>query len=149
VADFEVRGGDNLKRIGRELKAAGDGKLRRDMLAGIRAEVKPAIPVIRESAAATLPKRGGLADRVAGQKFSVRTSLAAGKVSVVGKGMKELKVIDKGTLFHPVFGDRSRWSHQSVTPGFFTKPLENLAPGIRSAVLKVISVVAQQIDRSV
>jgi hypothetical protein len=146
VADFEVRGGDNLKRVGRELKAAGDGKLRREMLKGIRESVKPAIPAIRESAASTLPKRGGLADRVASQPFSVRTSLAAGRVSVVGKGMKELIVIDKGTLFHPVFGDRSRWSRQSVTPGFFTKPLEHRAPAIRSAVLKVISDVARKID---
>jgi cytochrome P450 len=146
VADFEVRGRTDLKQVARDLKAAGNGQLRRDLLRRVRESVKPALPAIRESAASTLPKRGGLADRVASQPFSVRTSLAAGRVSVVGKGMKELAVIDKGTLFHPVFGDRSRWSRQAVTPGFFTKPLEQRAPAIRSAVLKVISDVARKID---
>jgi hypothetical protein len=108
--------------------------------------VKPGIPAIRESAASTLPKRGGLADRVASQPFSVRTSLAAGKVSVVGKGMKELKDIDAGRVRHPVYGDRSRWAQQAVTPGFFTKPLERRAPSIRAGVLRAVSDVARKIN---
>jgi hypothetical protein len=146
MADFEVRGSADLKRVAREIKAAGDGRLRREMLRGIRDAVKPGIPAIRESAASTLPKRGGLADRVASQPFSVRTSLAAGKVSVVGKGMKELKDIDAGRVRHPVYGDRSRWAQQAVTPGFFTKPLERRAPSIRAGVLRAVSDVARKIN---
>lgn len=145
MADFEIRGGDDLKRVARELKAAGDGQLRRDLLRGIRESVKPGIPEVRASAASTLPKRGGLADRVAGQQYAVRTSLAAGRVSVLGKGMKELIDIDKGKLRHPLFGNREKWIGQSVEPGFFTKPLEARGPSIRTAVLKVISDVARKI----
>lgn len=139
MSDFEVRGSADLQRVARHLREAGDGKLRRKTLADIRTAAKPGIPAVRASAAATLPKRGGLAARVAEQPYGVRTSLAAGKVSIVGKGMKELTDLDEGRVRHPIFGDRSTWVAQSVTPGFFTKPLERLAPGIRLAVLKAIA----------
>lgn len=139
MADFEVRGSADLQRVARHLKEAADGKLRRETLAAVRLAAEPGIPAVRASALSTLPKRGGLAAEVAGQKFAVRTALAAGKVSIVGsKGMKELESIDSGTVRHKTFG-KPPWHAQKVTPGFFTKPLERLAPGIRLAVLKAIA----------
>ena len=78
--------------------------------------------------------------------------------------MKELKLIDSGTVRHPTFAHRrslfsgntagaglmvgrrsGEWHAQKVTPGFFSKPLERLAPSIRRAVLKVISDIARRI----
>lgn len=158
MSDFEVRGSKQLEKVARELKSAGDGKLRRKTLASIRTAAKPGIPAVRASAESTLPKRGGLADRVASQPYGIRTSLAAGKVSIVGKGMKELELIDSGTVRHPTFAHRrslfsgntrgaglmigrrsGEWHSQKVTPGFFSKPLTRLGPGIRKAVLKAIA----------
>lgn len=124
TANFEVRGSQKLAALGARLTAAGDRSLRREFLAGIRAGAQEIIPDIRQSALDTLPKRGGLAQRVADQSYGVQTRLAAsgGRVSLVGRGMKELRDIDRGHLRHPVFGNREVWKAQEVTPGFVTNP---------------------------
>lgn len=147
MSDFEIRGTHDLATMARRLKAAGRGDLRKELLAGIRESGKKAVPDIRRVAADTLPKRGGLADKVASQPYSVRTSLAlsGAKVSIVGRGMKELSDIDEGRLRHPVFGDRSRWSQQSVTPGFFSQTIARRAPAIRDDIEKSMGHIAAEI----
>lgn len=149
ASDFEIRGSEELRRVAAELKDIGDGQLRRDLLRGIRDATKPGIEAVRQSAREKLPKRGGLADRVASQGYAVRTSAAgrSAKVSVVGKGMKGLGRIDRGQVRHPVFGGDT-WVTQNVPPGFFTEPLERRVPNIRDAIEGVIKDIEHQIDRS-
>lgn len=148
-ADFTVRGSRELGTLARRLKEAGDGKLRSELLRSIRAAAKPAIPDIEASALANLPRRGGLAARVAAQAFAVRTSLTGtgGRVSLVGRGMKELRDIDSGRLRHPLFGNRDVWIQQDVKPGFFTDPIEAKAPDIRTGIERAINRVAGEIGR--
>jgi hypothetical protein len=148
-ANFEIRGSRQLKALGLRLKDASvDGKLRRDMLAGIRAAASEAIPDVRESARSTLPRRGGLAERVAEQPYVVRTSLvgkSGGRVSIQGKGMKELRDIDAGRVRHPVYGNRGVWVQQKVTPGFFSTPIKKKAPKVRARISFVMAETARRI----
>ena len=151
VVNIEVRGSRQLRDLGTRLKAAGaEAKMRRDMLAAIRSAAGEAIPDIRESARSTLPRSGGLADRVADQAFAVRTSLVGktgGRVSIVGRGMKELRDIDRGRLRHPLWGNRRHWYQQKVTPGFFSKPIEKKAPAIRVRIIDAMASVARKLAR--
>lgn len=142
-----MTGANELAKVGKALKAAGDGDLRKELLAGIRGEVKKMIPDVQASARSSLPKSGGLADRVASQKWAARSSLASGKVSLVGSGMKALRDIDAGRLRHPVFGNRSTWVQQRVAPGFFTKPLEDNLPAVRTEIEKVMRGIAARVER--
>lgn len=146
----EVRGGRNLSRIARDLKAAGNGDLRKELLRGIRKGTKTAIPDVRAAALRDLPKRGGLAERVAGQKFGARTSLGkTPRVRIVGQGMKELQTIDDGSVRHPVRGNRKIWVAQraGITPGFFSSTLKKKAPEIRHALDDVMGDIARKIER--
>jgi hypothetical protein len=147
----EIRGGKNLARIARDLKEAGEGGLRRELLRGVRKSTRTAIPDIEASALETLPKRGGLAARVASQKFGSRTGLSGdiARVRIVGTGMKELKDIDAGRLRHPVYGNRKVWKGQVVPSGFFTRPLERKAPAIRRDLDEVMRAVSRKIEKGI
>lgn len=147
MADFEVRGSHDLAVLAQRLKAAGNGELRRQLLRSIRGSARKAIPDIRQSALETLPKRGGLAARIADQAYGVQTRLGGSSASVrlAGKGMKELRDIDAGRLRHPVYGDRGRWVTQSVTPGFFSNPIERRAPRIRRDIQNAMGDIARKV----
>ena len=130
----------DMAQLGRQLKEAPKEltkQLRREM----RAEAKPTIQDIKSYARAILPNRGGLADRVAGQSYGLRSSFTnkgVGIKFVATMRMKSLKDIDAGRLRHPVFGNRDVWRQQSVTPGFFTGPIEDDVPRIRAAIVKAM-----------
>lgn len=144
---IEVVGAGHLAEAGRRLKDAGNGDLRRELLAGIRAAAKKTIPEIQREARDLLPHAGGLGERIAGQKFAVRTSLASGRVTLTGSGMQEMADIDRGHVRKPVFGNRDMWVAQSVTPGFFTKPTTASAPRVRAEIEHALSDVAHKIER--
>jgi hypothetical protein len=159
VAEFEIRSSQSLAALGRRLAVAGDGRLRRQLLTPIRTSVQEAIPAVRESARTTLPRRGGLADEVAGVAYGVRLSLAAsgGRVSFVGRGMKEIRDIDGGNLRHPTFArftsggavgrGKGEWHAQKVTPGFASKPLTKQVPKIRFKIELAMQRTAEEITR--
>lgn len=142
-----LEGADQLAELGRRFKVAGNGDLRKELLAGIRTAVKRMIPAVQQGAEDRLPRAGGLAASVAGQKFMARTSLASGKVSLTGSGMKSLTDIDKGKVRHPVFGNRSVWKQQSVTPGFFSGPIESHLPEVRAEVEHVVASVVKKLEK--
>jgi hypothetical protein len=153
VAGFSTRGAEQLADLGRALKHESK-VIRKEALAGIRNEGKPAIAAARVSALATLPSSGTLAARVAKSPIGVRTRLSGASVGVrivaTGKkGAQALEEIDGGTVRHPVFGNRNIWRSQSVTPGWFTRPLESHAPRFRGALSAVMDDIAKKIERSV
>jgi hypothetical protein len=141
----------DFAQLGRQLKAAPKEltkQLRREM----RAEAKPTIQDIKSYARAILPNRGGLADRVAGQSYGLRSTFTTKGVGIkfaATMRMKSLKDIDAGRLRHPVFGNRKKWVQQSVTPGFFTGPIEDDVPRLRAAMLKAMEKTADEAIKGV
>jgi hypothetical protein len=145
--DVEVRGVEQLAALARQLKAAGDKGLKRELSKGIAAATKPLKVAVKQSALETLPKKGGLNVRVAAQ-ISPRTRRSANgvRITATGKqGARNLADLDRGIVRHPVFGHRGRWSVEKVRPGFWTRPLEDLAPGARQELLDAMQRVAGQI----
>ena len=126
----------------------GKGKLRNELLAGFRAAAKPLVADAKASAAGTLPASGGLAARIAGGKFSTRTRAGRANlgIRIVSANGYDLPAIDAGTVRHPVYGNRKAWASQSVTPGWFTKPMEASGPAVRGELQKVMIAVARQIE---
>lgn len=148
MSDFEVRGSQEMATVARRLKEAGRTDLRKELLAGVRTAASKAIPDIRTTARATLPRGGGLAELVASQPYSVRTSpaVSGAKVSIIVRGgMKEIQDIDQGRLLHPVYGDRSNWVEQSVTPGFVSATMAAQAGATRDEVEGAMDKVAHEI----
>lgn len=133
-----MTGAVSAETLGRRFLAAGGGPLRRDLLKGVEGVLRPVIPAIRRAAETSLPRRNGLASEVAAQPFTVRASTARNSVSITSQGgMKSLADIDAGSVLHPVFDD-GVWVRQSVTSGFFSKPVETSLPAVPPALESVM-----------
>jgi len=148
--ELVVTGGERVAEVAARLKAAGNGGLRRQLAREMRVGARPLVAVARAEARDSLPRRGGLAETVAGGRFaiSVRTTAAAAAVSVVGKSRFDLRAMNRGRLRHPVYGDRSRWVSQSITPHWFDgPPMQEAAQRLRPVLLKAIDDVAREVER--
>ena len=140
------------------LKAAGEGGLRRELLAGLRAGVRPVIPELRAAALSELPKKGGLNEWVAASKFSVRNRLSpftagvsivnqsqSGSVGRGGSGSVQFGS-DRGVVRHPVFGHTDRkWAETKVHGGWFTNTIEQHLPQVTAEVTAVLAKVAAEL----
>lgn len=144
AVSVSVHGANELGRLQRDLKAAGRKDLRRELSRGIQKAAKPLRAVPAVAALASLPKDGGLAERVAGSKFSVRTRAGRNPgVRVVGAGDLDLRSLNRGRLRHPLFGHRHYWYTQLVPPHWFDDALEKAADGpVRQEILNAIGRVA-------
>ena len=148
--DFTVRGTDDFLRLSKALKAAGRTELRKELNKGIRKASRPLIPKARAEARRRLPQRGGLAAQIAKEpmRVQVRTGQnTAGVRIVVGKKRGGARSANRGSIRHPVFGDKTKWVEQPVTPGWFDDPMREGAPQIRRGVKGAMQDVVDQIVR--
>ncbi len=148
-------GNKELALLAIRLKAAGEGGLRRELLAGLRAGVRPILPELRAAALSELPKKGGLNEWVADSKFTVRNRLGpfTAGVQIVnqpkvgssrrgGSGSVQFGS-DRGVVRHPVFGHRDRkWAVTKVHGGWFSGTVERHLPEVTTAVAAVMAKVA-------
>jgi hypothetical protein len=122
VKDFEVTGVDDFLRLSKALKAAGEGGLRKELHKGLREAGAELIPLARTEARQTLPKSGGLADRVSGARMrvKVKTGRNPGVSIVAGKPGSGARGAEFGRIRHPVFGNRDVWVTQIVPAHWLT-----------------------------
>ena len=148
--DLRIRGAEQLGDLSKRLRAAGeDGKgLRRELLKGIQRATKPLKADAKRAAGSKLPQSGGLAAEVARAKFTTRTRTGGRNVGVtiLAKG-DVVRSSDRGRIRHPVFGNRSAWVTQDVTPGWFTETMQDSAPKVRGEILEAMQDVARRIAR--
>jgi tartrate dehydratase alpha subunit/fumarate hydratase class I-like protein len=148
-----VIGGDSRQTasLAQAIQRAAEKEVRKAVNKGIRSAVEPAKAAASASALAILPRRGGLAARVARAKWRVQilqgsnpgVVLAAKLAKEHGGGSVALSALDKGTLWHSVYGRRTKWVLQHVRPGWVSTPLERMKPeiaqGVEAAVREVIA----------
>jgi hypothetical protein len=144
---FKVSGADDLNLLAKRLKEQSGNELKKELLRGLRETNKPTIGRIKDSARSNLPKRGGLADRVARESIGTRTRLT-GDSAGVRIQRKRGRSLNEGRLRHPVFGNRKVWKEQSVSKDWFDKPIEDDAPAIRRGLQRVMEDIAAKIARS-
>jgi hypothetical protein len=153
MGEVVVKGAEQLARLSRQLKEAGDKGLQRELTKAISQAVKPLKSELPASARSHLPRRGGLAERVAASKvgFSRRTKGNTVGLRVQAKNAYHLAQMDKGHVRHPVFKRKEERNRsavrvtQKVDPGWFTDPTEAAAPRIRREVQQAMDTVAKKI----
>lgn len=151
--DLSIRGAGDLAALAKDLKAAGDKSLRKDLLSGLRTVGKAhLVPLSKKAALEGLPSSGGLNEYVAASTFSVRTRTSVGNPGVRLVGSKkghDIKAMDGGKVRHPVFGNRSVWALQSIDAGWWTEGMSDstvLTP-VRKELLQVMDDVARRLAR--
>lgn len=146
---IEVRGVEQLERLSKALKDAGRKDLQRELSQGIAAALKPLSNELKTSALRVLPRRGGLAARVAQSQFRLVKHTDRGvRLSATNRNIA-LRQLDKGTVRHPVFGNRDVWVIQTIDPNWWSGPVEQVGPGVHRNVQVAMNRVARKIERSV
>lgn len=100
----------------------------RDVARTLPDNLRRAFPDVARS---MLPRRGGLADLVAGAQLNVVEDTAGDRVGVTvtaSHGRVSLGPINAGDLRHPVWGTR-RWVGQRVRPGVWDRACETAKQG--------------------
>lgn len=152
LSTVSVTGADELLRVSKALKAAGQTEVRKDLNKALRNAAKPLIGVVKDAARSELPSRGGAGDFFAGKRtrIQVKTGRTAGVSVVIAK--QDPRLDSEGRLAHPVFGrvaaDGKRVVVvQRVRKGIFTRALDFSAPDVRDELLRVLDETAQRIAR--
>jgi hypothetical protein len=138
-----------LEAIAFRLRRAGAEDLARELTAGMRRGVQPVPGRIRAGLKPKLPDRyAAVLGADTSITVAVRNSGADATASVRAANAsfrkRRLNRLDAGILWHPLFGrfprrdPRNRWFEQGadkgVQPGWFTRPAEDAAPGVRAAL---------------
>jgi hypothetical protein len=155
-----------LSAVAGRLREIGEGGLVRELTQEISDAVAPVPDRIRAGLDAHLPNRyaevldAGLrisrsvSPAVAGEETQVSVIASAGSRR---SGQRKLAQLDNGILWHPLFGrfpyrdPRNRWFQNeppSVTPGWFSDPVEESVPEVREAVERALdNVVAKAVGK--
>lgn len=155
---FTVRGGEDLRRISRELRRMDDKELKKRLSKELRAAARPLVPLVRTAIRAIPSSRAYSADGLRGQMSkAVRTEVkTTGKQAGVAIRVDGRKMTNKrGALpaymegtkkpwRHPVYG-HDVWVVQPQRPYFYKTLRRKAGPLARSAVNRVLDGVSKDI----
>lgn len=146
LKQYDERGGRALKnQMAKEMRTLGDRLVKAEQAAALSTKVKgvtrdnrirnkrggkagPGVG-IRSNVASSIVKRNRLTGREAG--LEIRAS--RGKLPAEFKKMAW--ALNKGAWRHPVYGDRSTWAAQTVSPrGFFWRTRDENKPMIQRQI---------------
>jgi hypothetical protein len=147
MTGVRVDGAKRFTALAKRLKAYNDKALRSEFYKGISRAAKPLIADVRASFRDRLPKRGGLAERVAKSKISAKRRMSgrSAGVRIVGTNNYDLGSINRGRVRHLVYGHKP-WINQKVQSNTWTDPLEAGAPVVEAQLEQVMYDVARKIQ---
>lgn len=137
AVEVHIYGWKSAMALGMSVEHAGDGEIIDRSWRAVQEATADVGPLLRASALATLPKRGGLGPAIAaGMGVNVRHYTYADRlrVEVEASHQYDLKGLDNGLVIHPLFGNRRHWYAERVRRGWFTRVAEEKALVIREKV---------------
>lgn len=143
----QVRG--DWQKAQKALHAAATKDARAAIRKAVTEETKPTRQKVKQSALDTLPSRGGLnkwVARVPKGNTDFRERSAGVRISMSKKG-HDLAALNRGRLRHPLFGNRRHWYTQEITPGFFTRPIEDDADDLRRRIMAALEQFMDDLER--
>jgi hypothetical protein len=137
VAEFELRGGDEFTAFAARLRKA-EGELPHELTDALDRAAPPLERAATRSAAANLPKRGGLAAIVASAGMSHQRR--AGGIRITARGITQLSLTDDGAVRHPVYGRPGTWVGQLIPKAmsWFEKPIRDGIPKVRDELERAV-----------
>lgn len=152
MTGIEIRGAEQLAALTRRLKEAADKELQKELRKGIKLALDPLRKELPKSARDILPKKGGLAEKVAKSKYSIsrkNTSRESG-LRLVAKNEYSLFKMDQGELKHPIPRRNPRkpkkWVKQRIRLGWASGPFDEKVPQARVEIEQAMNRIIAHID---
>ena len=144
-----IKGAEDLLKLSKRLKAAGQSELRKELHKAVRETAKPLIPKVRAAARKQLPKQGGLNERIAKKPYRAQVRTGAKTAGVRITGTKVDPRINEGRVAHPVFGRPRSTVVQRVpsADGYFDDTLRDEGPEIRDELRKTLAAWTNRLAR--
>lgn len=149
MADFEIRGGEDVAALVKRINQHGDAKaIKREMFAGINRATKEVRADMKQAPAKVLPGAYGAA---VSKDFTARTSAKGGAFAGVtiwtkAKNRDLLRMNRDGRLRHMLFGDRRFWWSQSVPREFLDDAFDASRPEVQRGVVNAMEDIARKIE---
>lgn len=152
MADFEIRGADDVDALVKRIRTHADSKaIRKEMFQGLNRSTKPVRADMRDAIPKALPQRGGLAREIqASTRFN--TSAKSGKnagVTIWARNRgHDIRTLIGKRLRHPVWGNRRLWVNQSagVDPDVFGKTFEDQKPEVARDIQRVLGDIKRKVE---
>lgn len=154
---IQLRHGDDLRRISRELRRMDSPEIKKRFRKELRAAARPLVPKVRTAIRAVPSSRSYSADGLRGQlskatRLEIKTAGREAGVALRVDGrkmpshMKSLPAMVEGKKRwrHPVYGNRENWVNQSNKP-YFYKTVAVAGPLSRRAVDRVLTGITKSI----
>lgn len=141
-----------LRAISAHCKAVGDRGLLNRTRATLRVEARPIVSAAQQQARQRLPKRGGLNEVVAAEKWSVSALAGARTAGVrLRTSAPATAQTDAGFVRHPSpRNNRARWVTQPLpqAKGWATDTVQTYGPALAAKMVRDLDAVAAEIARS-
>lgn len=147
---FKVIGARQLDTVARVLTEKGNSAaLKRRMTKALNSTADPLKRDQLQSLASGLPKRGGASAQVSSEtRITVQTSYVRGTVTLVDRWPgHDMTAIDRGSLRHPLYGNREHWFDTAIPPGLLSVPFARNKRRVQVAMVREMNVLAQEIAR--
>lgn len=153
-----LRGGRDLTRVVRELKAMDDKEILKRFRRELRAAGKPLVPAVRASIRkipskrpysadglrAKLSKATGIEVKTVGRQAGVAIRVDGRKMPNRSRSVQAYMEGVKSPWRHPVFGNTEVWVRQEPQP-YFYRVMRAAGPRARLAVNKVMDQISRDI----
>lgn len=141
----EVKGAEQLAALAKRLRGA-DKEYRKELRIGLNRATKPLKESVKEQLPLFMPANyAKVMRRAIKPKTVIRTGgMASVRITAIAKGRhknRDVRALDRGTLRHPLWGNRAWWYAQKVKAGFWSTPMREGGPRVRAEVMDVIRTV--------
>ena len=128
-----------------KLKGA-EKSVARSLRKRLRDAGKPLAQGVVEDGPEGLPSGGGLADWLRQSKGAVSMTQSRLEIKLSRGGKHDLNVINRGTLRHPLYGNRRVWVAQSVEAGTYDKAFDKHAEQALPEVARALDDIMREIQ---
>jgi hypothetical protein len=141
AVEVEFGGADEFRALGKRLEDAGGKGVITEAIGHAVQSFLPQMRAAVAKGAERLPKRGGLAARVARTNLSItvtnKNGVYSAKVKALPNAVADPAALNRGRAGHPVYGRKPN-VYQKVPPGWFSDPLKVLRPQIAAAITAAV-----------
>lgn len=150
AASVGGRGVQQLAALSVALKDQANRGLKNELAKSLRRATKKPIGIARQNARDRLPRKGGLAELVAGSKISTRNRITGKNpsITVVAANPNNIRAVNAGKVRHPVFGRETNWTVQTVPAGWWSDAWKEGGPDAKREVAAALRETSRKLGRA-